>query len=74
MKDKLEWQGTATELYTILKEIATQNDLNTSSSTWPKAPNALTRRANEIQSNLKDIGILFTSDRSTKRKITLKRI
>ncbi|MPZ05719.1 MAG: hypothetical protein GEU26_04765 [Nitrososphaeraceae archaeon] len=53
-----EWEGTATELLAELETIAaTQLRINTKTKLWPKRPNILTRRINEVRTNLREIGI-----------------
>jgi len=57
MIDKAEWRGTASDLLTELEAVAESKKINTRVKGWPKAPNSLTRRLNEIKSSLKDLGI-----------------
>ena len=56
MEDKDEWSGTSTELLSLLEPIADSLKINMS-KLWPKAPNSLSRRINEVKTNLRQIGI-----------------
>lgn len=78
-KDKkpIEWTGTATALLSGLEEIALEIKINVKGKYWPKAPNQLSRRLNEIASVLKDAGIEVEwtrSDRGKARTITIHRV
>lgn len=57
MKMKQEWQGTATQLLEELNTVATELHLDTYEKYWPKAPNTLSRRLNEVKTNLGETGI-----------------
>lgn len=73
MKDKTEWTGTATELLNKLNE----EDIFSEKygSGFPKAPNKLAQRLNELRVNLKSIGILYESKNNGEiRTVTLKKI
>jgi hypothetical protein len=66
------WSGTASELYAKLESIAEELKINIKPKYWPKAPNALSRRLNEIIPSLKEIGIqVDTSEDDKKRKIII---
>ena len=72
-----EWSGTATVLLDILEGVAVELKINTKTKFWPKAPNSLSRRLNEIAPPLKDIGIeieFVSTDRGTKRVIVIRKI
>jgi hypothetical protein len=68
IKGKDEWHGTSTELLALLEPIAEVLKINTNSRLWPKAPNGLTRRLNEVKTNLREIGIRIEKDRSSTQK------
>lgn len=68
------WEGTPTELLSKLNEVAENENIDTSNRLWPKAPNVLSRRLNEIKSNLQDIGIKVTISKGIQRSITLSRV
>lgn len=59
MNDKAEWSGTAALLLQHLNRIGTFNDLK-SSILWPKDPQWLSKRINEVEPNLQTRGINFT--------------
>lgn len=61
MKDKSEWSGLISELYTKLSEIAPQYGINHKGKEFPTVPQVLSRRLNNLQSNLKEAGITFTT-------------
>ena len=72
-----EWSGTATVLLDILESVAGKLKVNTKTKFWPKAPNSLSRRLNEIATPLKDIGIeieFTVNDRGKARTITIREI
>ncbi len=60
MKNRKEWSGSVTELFSGLKHIAFEQEIDTHSKVWPKAANVLSRRLNEIKSNLLTMGITIT--------------
>jgi DNA polymerase I-like protein with 3'-5' exonuclease and polymerase domains len=60
-----QWQGSATELFEELEDLAVELKINTKQRVWPKAPNSLMRRLNELKSNLHDVGIVFDEDRTS---------
>ena len=67
-------EETPTELLQKLEKIAEDMKVKTNSKKWPKAPHILTRRLNEIKTNLLDFGIEYEKDRSgSERKIILKK-
>lgn len=57
MSTQQVWDGTATELLEALEDIAIDLRINTNEKVWAKSPSVLTRRLNEIRSNLLDVGI-----------------
>lgn len=60
------WEGSPQELLQILEPIAIDAKIDTMSRNWPKAPNYLSRRLNEIRSNLLEgLGIEFKIERVT---------
>ena len=75
MEDKVEWIGTATGLLAKLEDVAAQHRINIHDKIWPKTPNWLSRRINEVKTNLREKGITIekdTSDNSNKRLIIRK--
>jgi hypothetical protein len=74
----LLWMGTATSLLTELEGVAVGLKINTNQKSWPKGPNALSRRINEAKTNLREIGIIidrcFIGDKSKTRGIKICKI
>jgi DNA polymerase-1 len=67
----LFWEGPATELLNKLENEAVTQRIDTKAKSWPKAPHILTRRLNEVKSNLLDIGVKYASEsRGTTRQVT----
>jgi hypothetical protein len=60
MEDKSKWTGSATELLGYMEPIAEQMRINTRSRGYPKSPNALSKKLNEIKATLGEIGISIT--------------
>jgi hypothetical protein len=59
MRDEEEWEGTATELLDRLVVIAINSKINTEGKLWPKAPNILSRRVNEVKTIFGQVGIII---------------
>ncbi len=57
---KSEWGGTAGELLPELAKIACQLGIDTRAREWPKQPNVLSRRLNEVVPNLRKAGVRVT--------------
>lgn len=72
MNNKSQWSGLVSELHNKLIEIAPQYGISNKNKGFPTAPQVLSRRLNNLQSNLKEAGISFLS-RSTMagKEITL---
>ena len=73
MESNRKWAGTSTELLKELIKVAEEENINVSSSGWPKAANSLSRRLNEIKSNLQDIGISIQIVKGKERKIIISK-
>jgi hypothetical protein len=71
MEDRNRWEGTATALLNMITIKADELKIDTKSRTWPKAPNALSRRLNEIRTNLEDLGLKYTERRTMKNVIKI---
>lgn len=69
MENKNEWEGKASELLTALEGLAEENKINIKAKGFPKAANTLTRRLNEIKTNLMDEGIFFEKQSDGKRTL-----
>ena len=75
MEDKTEWEGGASELLGELEKLAESYKINAKAKSFPRAAHALTRRLNEIKTNLLDEGIKFEQNRDKKeRTIILSKI
>ena len=59
MEDKTEWMDTMTELYLGLENIAIELMIDTTNKMWPKSPAMLSRRLNEVKTNLRAKGIII---------------
>jgi len=57
MERREEWEGTPSALLAELKGLADANFIDTRSKLWPRAPQVLSRRINEIRPNLDAVGI-----------------
>jgi hypothetical protein len=71
MQQREEWEGTPSELLAALEAVAEKEHIDVKEKLWPKAPNALSRRLNEVRSNLVDAGILWKPSGSSRRGITI---
>jgi len=65
-----DWAGTATDLLRSLESVADGLTVNTTNKGWPKGSGALSRRLNEIRTNLREAGISIEYDKSTDLKRT----
>lgn len=81
MADRDEWQGTPTEFLYALEEAGEAAHLFRRSSTgkvdargWPGAPHILTRRVNEVRSNLRDVGLEVEQTHKDDRTIIVSRV
>jgi len=72
MAGRDRWEGSSSELLDSLNQEAESLKINTRrSKTWPGAPNALSRRINEVKSNLIDSSIHVYHKRIKGRRIIL---
>lgn len=69
MKDKQNWSGSASGLLGEISSIAETLKINTKDKAWPKAPNTLVRRLNEIKATLEEFGINVNRGLDSKSKI-----
>lgn len=75
LKDMEKWEGKPSELLMRLVEVAGNIGINTRSKSWPKAPNVLSRRLNELRPGLQTFGISIDRGRGdNKRFIKLIKI
>jgi len=59
LNKKPEWTDTPTNLHHEIMVLARIMDIDTLDNAFPKSLNALTRRLNELKSNLQNVGISF---------------
>lgn len=71
MDNKIEWQNTASELLGELNKIADNEKLNAKGNAWPKSAAALTRKLNEVKTNLAQKGILIDTHKGSHGKRSL---
>ena len=66
------WEGSVSELLVVLIDVADREGIDICSRLWPRASNALSRRLNEIKSNLELLDIRFDiRHHSSAKKITI---
>ena len=77
-KEHTEWNGSATQLSLELNELAeTELKINIHKiKSWPKSPNSLSRKLNEIKTNLREKGIEIEKykDEKGNRLIKIRKI
>ncbi len=67
-----QWEGTPSELLTLLTDIAKLNGVSVEKEKeWPKAANSLSRRLNELKTNLATDGIKLLHDNRNKKRIII---
>jgi hypothetical protein len=66
---KQEWIGSATELLADMENLAAKMKVNTKSRAWPKGPQILIRRLNEVKATLEEVKIFITRGLDNKSKI-----
>jgi hypothetical protein len=63
-----EWEGTPSELLENLEAIAEVEKIDMRQKSWPKAANVLSRRINEVKTNLAEISIKIRSEKTSNGK------
>lgn len=71
MEQSPQWEGSPTELLNRIEKIATDQKISINSKTWPKAPQALTRRLNEARTNLAEVGIQIETKKGSNGRRTI---
>lgn len=66
LSDKREWNGTVGQLHTELIKLAESKKVNTRGNNFPQQPNVLSRRLNNLRSNLSSVGITFETNVTSK--------
>jgi hypothetical protein len=78
MNSRTEWTGTTTELLYELEQVAEVLKIKTKNNKeWPSAPNRLSRRINDIKTNLSQIGILierFADSKTNTRRVEVRKL
>jgi hypothetical protein len=64
-----DWIGNSTYLLSELEYDAEALKINTKSKSWPKVPHILSRRLNEVKTNLKQVGIEIELGHDGKQRI-----
>ena len=70
-EEEERWIGISSKLLHELQQVAETINIDTRSRMWPKAPNILSRRLNEITTNLREIGIRIERPIDTTTNTTL---
>lgn len=66
MKDKQMMKGTPTEVYTALTKIADAAEVEA----WPRSPQSLRNRLNELETNFRELGIRITHGKTNGERWT----
>lgn len=66
---RMYWSGGVSQLLGELEIVAESERINTRVATWPKDASGLSRRLNEVKSNLEDINIYYDIRHGAKFKI-----
>lgn len=74
MEKQEQWKGSATSLLFTLDHICMNMGIRRFGKHWPDSPNSLTRRMNNLRSNLEQSGIFFESRKNGVRTITIKNV
>lgn len=69
MEEVKNFSGTVSTLLTVLNEVAELEQIDTTSKLWAKEPNVLSRRLNEIKSNLELEGIYYDVKHKNQGKV-----
>jgi len=59
MQNNSKWSGPVATLLSVLEEVAEREKISTNVAKFPKSANMLSRRLQEVKSNLEDVGITF---------------
>jgi hypothetical protein len=78
MNSRTEWTGTTTELLNELEQVAELLKIKTKNNKeWPSAPNRLSRRINDIKTNLRQVGVVierYANRKTNTRKIEIRKV
>ena len=70
-KHPLGWEGTASQLFSLLEEKAKELKISTRQKAWPKKPHILSRRLNELAPSLPSVGYEVHTSRTGKTRLIL---
>lgn len=73
MEEEKRWENTPMELLEKLTEIGEKHGINVKSKRWPVGPSWLTRRVREVETELKEQGIIVDYGKSGHRRIILEK-
>lgn len=73
MENTKYWSGNASDLMRELTAIANSENIDTKSFLWAKQPNTLSRRLNEVKTNLAQIGLAIENQNSGTRLISIRK-
>lgn len=73
MREQTEWAGSPSELLQQLSIVADEEKIDTAQKLWPRSASWLTRRINEVETNLREVGIRYERLRGDDRGIRLSR-
>jgi len=71
MQGKDQWEGKPSELLSQLNKVAIEENIDTDSKVWPKSAVWLTRRLNEVKTDLAEMGIKIVQEEGGDRTLTL---
>lgn len=74
MRNKRIWQGDWTTLLEKLEKVAEKMNIRVHQKSWPAAPHALSRRMNDLKSNLEQAGIFFDTRKNDTKILTLTNV
>jgi hypothetical protein len=69
MEDRSEWKGTASQLLEELKIIAVKLGINVNEKAFPKTANSLSKRINQLKTNLEETGIKIIKREEGRQRI-----
>jgi len=73
MAHRERWEGSPSELLEELIKVATVEKIDTEAKLWPGSAVWLTRRLNEVKTDLEEVGIKAAYDRGEERTMTLSK-
>lgn len=68
MEGRSHWKGDWTQLLALLNRSALKKGISTYNKLWPAGAQALSRRMNDIKSNLEEAGIHFVTRQNAKKE------